>query len=170
MTDKEKQQGTEEARRAPLAQEVALLFSKLVRARNVSLRKYSSEIAQLGTQLLPHAKNLNAPIDREAFMRPGPGVAITDVKNHEGDVLGWTFEGEYRTARNIGVTVEKTDEYNGSGVRLGVYLKEGEQSLSIWAVNGAFGSGRVDVEFMKNGKVQTAAFERKASLLGAITS
>lgn len=169
MPNQEKAIRKEGGGNLPLAEEAALLFSDMLQTRDFHFEQRWFDFVKLGEGLLPHAKNRNVPIDRDAFMRSGPGVTITDIKNESGDTLGWTFGGEYRTADgNIMVKVEKTDEYNGRGARLGVHLTQDEQSLSIWATAGVLGSGRVDVEFVKNGKKETATFKRNPSMSGPV--
>lgn len=130
----------------PLAQEAALLFSQLLSEKGVRLQDHSAQLIELGERLLPHAKDFNAPIHRDAFIQPGPGVVVTDV-------LGWICKGEFRSEDGtIKVRVEKTDRFSGKGVALTLLLEQERNGLSLWASNGWMNSGEVEIVFWKNGK------------------
>ncbi len=174
-TKVEKQSTAEVSKGSPIAEKAAVLFlSMLDGIEEVGIEMYFSELVDLAERLLPHAKNLHFPIQRDAFLQAGPGTeVITHRGGGDGPVLGWIFDGKISVnyPQNIGVkklidvNVEKTDRYGGSGVMLYMKCTLEEDSLSFSVTNGVFGSGAVDVILEKNGKKHSVNLTRGPSLL-----
>lgn len=154
----------------PLAEEAAQIFSSMLkRDKTAGLDQFLPALSQLAERLVPHARNVEKAIDRDAFLHAGPGIQIIDTFGGDTSdvVLEWTFEGLMKVDQDdMKVMVEKTDIWNGEGAQISLYFLRGEDRLDIHAIGGRFNAGRVNMAYMKDGKVRSGALVRQPSLFG----